>query len=313
MIDQHNRDHSSLLSRRHSARCTILFLQRMWIVLLFVLFSLIFTLSFIGTASNTLPGNNTRNFNLLNVFPNPFQRQQQQSPKSLSPSKQSSSGLSDETSQDRAYYNISSPYNNIIADCALVSLGVRYNDDKFTNHQYQNLYCEVLRDFQRSQRKIRMLEIGFGCGHNVNTPNQQGVSALIWKEYFGGSNSISSSSSSSSSSTSSTSSIISSSGISSSSGNSSSSSNSSYSGNSSKSNSGSSYSNNPPSSSSGIDLYEVDLKSPAHLACVNKYLASHSSDIVQAIYLGDQSNKPFLTEVGDATDPGQKPTLTPYL
>lgn len=52
------------------------------------------------------------------------------------------------------------PYSNLIANCSLVPLGYQYNDDKFVNHVYQNLYCEALRDFRHSHRKIRMLEIG---------------------------------------------------------------------------------------------------------------------------------------------------------
>ena len=244
-----SRDHSSLLFGL-SSRSVVLYLQRLRLFLICVLFSLSVSLSFL--ASNSMTGK------MSAPMATPFQ--QQQKPNSRPPpSKKLSNSPSDGTLSvppSRVYYNVSSPYNNIITDCSLVSLGERYNDDKFTNHNYQNLYCEVLRDFQRSQRKMRMLEIGFGCGHNVNTPNQQGVSALIWKEYFGSGSSINSSSSSSSS-----------------------------------------------SPSSGIDLYEVDLISPAHLACVNKYLANHTSDIVQSIYLGDQSNKPFLTEVRGATNP----------
>ncbi len=78
------------------------------------------------------------------------------------------------------------PYSNAIANCSLVPLGFQYNDDKFTGHQYQNLYCEALRDFRHSHRSIRFLEIGFGCGHNVKQKDQQGVSSLVWKQYFTG-------------------------------------------------------------------------------------------------------------------------------
>ena len=161
-------------------RNAVLCMQRLRLFLIFVLFSLIVALSFVGTAGNmgkmsipplrNLPINNV-NVNPVHV-PRPNSRpppQKQAPPKQAFHSEESSSG-----SPDRTYYNVSSPYNNIITSCSLVSLGERYHDDKFTNHNYQNLYCEVLRDFQRSQRKMRMLEIGFGCGHNVNTPNQQG-------------------------------------------------------------------------------------------------------------------------------------------
>lgn len=206
-----------------SPQYVLLYLQRLRVFLLVLLFSLIVTLSFIGPAGNI----GRMSVPALNA-PNNFKSVQQPRPNSRPPPPKKVTNSDDLSSvpQDRTYYNVSSPYNNIIASCSLVKLGERYNDDKFTNHNYQNLYCEVLRDFQQSQRKMRMLEIGFGCGHNINQLNQQGVSALIWKEYFGDGHSSSGSYSS--------------------------------------------------SSSSGIDLYEVDLKSPAHLACVNKYLTNHT-------------------------------------
>ena len=64
--------------------------------------------------------------------------------------------------------------------CRLHELGERHNDDKFVMHTYGNLYCEVFRDFRRTRgRKLRMLEIGFGCGHT-----NHGASAQLWKQYF---------------------------------------------------------------------------------------------------------------------------------
>ena len=64
--------------------------------------------------------------------------------------------------------------------CRLHELGERHNDDKFVMHTYGNLYCEAFRDFRRTRgRKLRMLEIGFGCGHT-----NHGASAQLWKEYF---------------------------------------------------------------------------------------------------------------------------------
>ena len=68
-----------------------------------------------------------------------------------------------------------------VPNCRLIALGEEYKDDKFVGvHTFGNLYCEVLRDFRRTRgRKLRMLEIGFGCGH-VN----HGASAQVWKKFF---------------------------------------------------------------------------------------------------------------------------------
>jgi len=76
---------------------------------------------------------------------------------------------------------LSEPYWAITANstCLLHHMGQVLNDDKFTSHQYMNMYCEVFRDFKSSPKKTRMLEIGFGCGHHAH-----GVSARIWKQYF---------------------------------------------------------------------------------------------------------------------------------
>jgi len=69
-----------------------------------------------------------------------------------------------------------SPFLNVPGNCTLQTI---MTDDKFTIHAYQNLYCETFRDFRRSPMKMKMLEIGFGCGHHVN-----GRSSLIWTTWF---------------------------------------------------------------------------------------------------------------------------------
>lgn len=70
-------------------------------------------------------------------------------------------------------------YWNIPRNCSLARLGDELKEDKFIQHHYDNTYCEVFRDFRRSQMRTKMLEIGFGCGHHVN-----GISSLIWKQFF---------------------------------------------------------------------------------------------------------------------------------
>lgn len=62
----------------------------------------------------------------------------------------------------------------------LVEAARKVNCDKFDeNHMYQNLYCDSFHPIRHLP--LRMLEIGFGCGHwkGVN-----GVSSLTWKGYF---------------------------------------------------------------------------------------------------------------------------------
>ena len=78
-------------------------------------------------------------------------------------------------------YNLTEPYWFMTSNdsCPLYHMGLILGDDKFTSHSYHNMYCEVFRDFKATQKKIRMLEIGFGCGHN-----NHGVSARIWKSFF---------------------------------------------------------------------------------------------------------------------------------
>ena len=134
-------------------------------------------------------------------------------------------------------YNLSEPYWLMTSNstCSLHHMGQLLNDDKFTSHQYMNIYCDVFRDFKSSQKKTRMLEIGFGCGHN-----NHGVSARIWKSFF-------------------------------------------------------------TDGGSGLDLYEIDLDTPQHRNCSTKFLSEHRN-IVNALYLGDQSNQSFLRQV--ATESG---------
>lgn len=75
----------------------------------------------------------------------------------------------------------SDPYWQITANatCPLHHMGLLLAEDKFSEHHYENLYCEVFRDYRSSKQKTRMLEIGFGCGHIVH-----GVSARVWKSFF---------------------------------------------------------------------------------------------------------------------------------
>eukprot|EP00002_Diphylleia_rotans_P027904 TRINITY_DN561_c0_g2_i1.p1 TRINITY_DN561_c0_g2~~TRINITY_DN561_c0_g2_i1.p1 ORF type:complete len:231 (-),score=22.99 TRINITY_DN561_c0_g2_i1:1394-2086(-) len=74
-------------------------------------------------------------------------------------------------------------------DCEseLRRLGKQFDVDKFLGppfHSYETLYCKVVPSFlhrrQIAAQEIRMLEIGFGCGHHVH-----GRSALLWSQFFG--------------------------------------------------------------------------------------------------------------------------------
>jgi hypothetical protein len=71
-----------------------------------------------------------------------------------------------------------------ISACNLFDIGKALEDDKFTSHSFGTLYCELLNPIRTGlNRKIRMLEIGFGCGHH-----NHGVSARVWKQFFSPSN-----------------------------------------------------------------------------------------------------------------------------
>lgn len=50
--------------------------------------------------------------------------------------------------------------------CPLMILGKELEDDKFYHHTYGDLYCENLMPSRISRQKLRMFEIGFGCGHH---------------------------------------------------------------------------------------------------------------------------------------------------
>lgn len=53
------------------------------------------------------------------------------------------------------------------------------HNDKYFSHNYCYTYCDIFQPLRRSNIGIRMLEIGFGCGHH-----NHGSSALLWKSYF---------------------------------------------------------------------------------------------------------------------------------
>ena len=62
-----------------------------------------------------------------------------------------------------------------INTCPLMILGKEFEDDKFYHHTYGDLYCENLSPFRNSRQKLRMLEIGLGCGHHNNGRSAQGA------------------------------------------------------------------------------------------------------------------------------------------
>lgn len=59
--------------------------------------------------------------------------------------------------------------------CPLMILGKELEDDKFYHHTYGDLYCENLMPFRISRQKLRMLEIGLGCGHHNSGRSAQGA------------------------------------------------------------------------------------------------------------------------------------------
>lgn len=62
--------------------------------------------------------------------------------------------------------------------CNLAQLGEEFSVDKMNPyHNFQSLYCDLFRPIR--QMKLKMLEIGFGCGHHVH-----GQSAKMWKAFF---------------------------------------------------------------------------------------------------------------------------------
>ncbi|RYG97820.1 class I SAM-dependent methyltransferase [archaeon] len=74
--------------------------------------------------------------------------------------------------------DISAPKKMLGHVCDLAGLGNNLESDKVNPyHNYQALYCDLFRHYRNSP--VRMLEIGFGCGHNVH-----GSSALVWNKFF---------------------------------------------------------------------------------------------------------------------------------
>lgn len=60
--------------------------------------------------------------------------------------------------------------------CALIHLGKQFGDDKFVAHTFGDLYCETMAPFRSSRVPLRMLEIGFGCGHHNHGKSALGES-----------------------------------------------------------------------------------------------------------------------------------------
>ena len=61
-----------------------------------------------------------------------------------------------------------------VNNCQLMALGKEYDDDKFYEHTFGDIYCETLIPFRSSRSKLRMLEVGFGCGHHNHGRSAQG-------------------------------------------------------------------------------------------------------------------------------------------
>jgi hypothetical protein len=69
----------------------------------------------------------------------------------------------------------------VYGKCNLGDIGTQLANDKVLTHKYHHLYCKTLLPFINGikDRPIRMLEIGFGCGHH-----NHGNSALMWHKFF---------------------------------------------------------------------------------------------------------------------------------
>lgn len=63
--------------------------------------------------------------------------------------------------------------------CDLLKHGIALNNDKVTSHSYHIPYCWYFEPIRHLP--LRMLEIGMGCHHR----SVVGLSALMWKQYFG--------------------------------------------------------------------------------------------------------------------------------
>lgn len=128
-------------------------------------------------------------------------------------------------------------WNHSTGYCPLAGLGKFFDNDKMVSHQYLPIYCEKLQPFRKSDTRLRMLEIGFGCGHH----GERGSSANMWKSFF--------------------------------------------------------HMRHGP----GVDLWEIDWPSSLQ-KCIDEYYKDWpKGSIVNEIFLGDQSNVTFLTEVVSVT------------
>lgn len=64
--------------------------------------------------------------------------------------------------------------------CPIEEIGRSLKVDKYDEgHRYGDAYCELTSRLKHSGQKVRLLEIGFGCGHHPN-----GASARCWHRFF---------------------------------------------------------------------------------------------------------------------------------
>ena len=71
--------------------------------------------------------------------------------------------------------------------CDLLEYAHIFQADKITAHSFGDIYCEILRKYRYKsiiqgeikRKKLRMLEIGLGCGHHI-----VGAGANMFKKYF---------------------------------------------------------------------------------------------------------------------------------
>ena len=81
----------------------------------------------------------------------------------------------------------SSKYAMTNGVCPFTTVGLEYEADKVgpitrvgsAGHRYGPMYCDILTPLRSSPHKLRVLEIGFGCGHYNN-----GVGARLIKNFF---------------------------------------------------------------------------------------------------------------------------------
>lgn len=69
----------------------------------------------------------------------------------------------------------------VYGTCNLGQIGKALENDKVLHHKYHHLYCKEFMPFVNGikDRAVRMLEIGFGCGHH-----NHGTSAVMWNKFF---------------------------------------------------------------------------------------------------------------------------------